>query len=182
MDITQILQTAESGDSNARATLIEAAYNDLRQLAAKRMAAERQDHTLTTTALVHEVTIKLLDESRVPMASRGQFFAYVARAMRNLLIDHARAKGCQKRGADRQWFTFEEAIVASQEQSGDLIALNEALENLAEVDARKAQVVELRYFGGMTNDEVASSLKISKATVKRDWDLAKGWLLQQLSD
>ena len=182
MDISQILLTAQAGDPNARAKLIEAAYNDLRLLAAKRMATERQNHTLTATALVHEVSIKMLDESQVPMQSRGQFFGYVARAMRNLLIDHARAKGSQKRGANRQRFSFEEAITASEEQSDELIALNEALEQLVEVDARKAQVVELRYFGGMTNDEVASSLGISKATVKRDWDLAKGWLLQKLTE
>ena len=180
MDITQIIQRAESGDTDAKAELIQAAYAELRSLASARIASERQDHTLTATALVHEVSLKLLESSKLAASNRSQFFGFAARTMRNLLIDHARTRGSQKRGGDRQRFAFEEAATASVEQSEDLIALNNALEQLANVDQRKAQVVEMRYFGGMTNDEVAAALDISKATVKRDWDVAKGWLLQTL--
>lgn len=180
MDITQILQTAAKGDPEARASLIQAAYEDLRKLAAGKMANERQNHTLTSTALVHEVSMKLLNDSHVPTASRGQFFAYASKAMRNLLIDHARTRGRQKRGGDREKFSFDEAMVACEEQRDEFLALNDALETLADVEPRKAQVVEMRYFGGMSNQEIASALEISLATVKRDWEVAKVWLLRQL--
>ena len=180
MDLSQILHSAEAGDSEARASLIQAAYDDLRQLAAAKMADERQNHTLTSTALVHEVSLRLLNDSRVPMGSRGQFFAYASKAMRNLLVDHARTRGRQKRGGDRQKFSFDEAMIACQEQRDDLLRLNDALAELAEVNPRKAQVVEMRYFGGLSNQEIASALSISIATVKRDWMVAKAWLLNQL--
>lgn len=180
MDITQVLQTAAAGDSAARTKLIQVAYDDLRRLAASKMANERQDHTLSSTALVHEVSMKMLNDSRLPTENRGQFFAYASTAMRNLLIDHARTKGRQKRGGDRQKFSFEEALVACDEQRDDLLALDEALEALAELQPRKAQVVEMRYFGGMSNQEIAVALEISLATVKRDWEVAKTWLLMQL--
>lgn len=181
MDLTQVLRAANSGDAEARSQLIQAAYNDLRRLAAGKMSNERQDHTLSSTALVHEVSMKLLDDSRVPTESRGQFFAYASKAMRNLLISHARAKGRQKRGGARKKFSFEEATIACEEQSEDLLALNVALEKFAELKPRNAQVVEMRYFGGLTNQEVASALDISLATVKRDWDIARAWLLRELS-
>ncbi len=180
MDITQKLRQAREGDRDARANLIEAAYDDLRRLAMGKMADEQQNHTLTSTALVHEVSMKMLDDSHVPMASRGQFFAYASKAMRNFLIDHARTRGRQKRGGDRKKFSFEEAMVACHEQRDEFLALNEALTALAELEPRKAQVVEMRYFGGMSNQEIASTLEISLATVKRDWEVAKAWLLRQL--
>lgn len=180
MDITQILKTAEEGDPEARANLVQAAYDDLRKLAAGKMAQERLDHTLTSTALVNEVSMRILNDSRVPTESRGQFFAYASKAMRNLLIDHARSKGRQKRGGGRQRFSFEEALVACEEQSEDFLALNDALESLAEMEPRKAQVVEMRYFGGMSNQEIADALGTSLATVKRDWEVARTWLLRQL--
>lgn len=180
MDFTQILQQAEAGNQSARADLIEAAYEELRKLAAAKMSDERMNHTLTSTALVHEVSIRMLDDSCVPTESRGQFFAYASKAMRNLLIDHARTKGRQKRGGDRRGFSFDEAMVACREQSEDLLALNDALEALAELEPRKAQVVELKYFGGMSNQEAADALGISLATVKRDWEVAKAWLLREL--
>ncbi|MDA8744815.1 sigma-70 family RNA polymerase sigma factor [Rubripirellula amarantea] len=182
MDLTQILTAANAGDAEARSQLIQAAYNDLRQLAAGKMANERQDHTLSSTALVHEVSMKLLDDSRVPTESRGQFFAYASKAMRNLLIDHARTKGRQKRGGDRQKFSFDEALVACDEQRDEFLALNSALEKLAELEPRKAQVVEMRYFGGLSNQEIASALETSLATVKRDWEVARTWLLKTLMD
>ena len=180
MDITQILQQAESGDASARANLIQAAYEDLRRLAAAKMGGQSPDHTLTSTALVHEVSVRLLTETQLPMESRGQFFAYASRAMRNYLIDHARTKGCQKRGGDKKKFSFDEAIIASTEQRDDFLALNDALETLAKVDERKAQLVEMRYFGGLSNQEISDGLNISLATVKRDWIAAKAWLLTEL--
>lgn len=180
MDITQILQQAESGDPSARADLIRAAYDDLRKLAAAKMADEKMNHTLTSTALVHEVSLKMLNDSQLPLTNRNQFFAYASKAMRHFLIDHARTKGRQKRGGDRNKFSFEEAMIACQEQRDDILALNDALEALAEVDPRKAQLVEMRYFGGMSNQEIADALNISLATIKRDWLVAKTWLLNEL--
>ena len=182
MDVTQIIQSANEGDAGARADLIRVMHDELRRLAYAKMKNERMDHTLTATALVNEVSIRMLNESNVPAENRGQFIGFASRAMRNLLIDHARKRGSQKRGGDRQKFAFEEAVIASDQQSEDFLALHEALEHLAEFDSRKAKVVELKYFGGMTNDQVAESLDISKATVKRDWELARGWLLKSLTE
>lgn len=180
MDFTQILEQAESGDPSARSELIQAAYDELRQMAAARMANERQDHTLTSTALVHEVSMKLLCESRIPVSNRGQFLAYASKAMRNFLIDHARTRGRQKRGGAHRRFSFDEAMIACHEQRDDFLALDEALESLAQIDARKAQLVEMRYYGGMSNNQIASVLQISVATIKRDWAVARAWLLTEL--
>ncbi len=182
MDLTQILASAQSGDSAARAEVVRAAYEDLRKLAAARMWDERQNHTLTATALVHEVSIKLLNETQLPVAGRAQFMAYVSKAMRHLLIDHARGRGRQKRGGDRKKLVFEDALVASEEQSEELIELHHALERLTEVDRRKADVVEMRYFGGLSIEQTAAALEVSTATVKRDWELAKAWLRRELTD
>ena len=182
MDLTKLLQRANEGDEEARGNAIAAAYDRLRELATAKMLDERQDHTLTSTALVHEVSLKLLDESQVPMASRSQFLAYASKAMRNYLIDHARTKGRQKRGGDRKRYSFDEAMRASKEQRDDFLALNDALEVFAQIDPRKAQLVEMRYFGGLSNQEIADVLKTSLATVKRDWTVAKAWLQKTLSE
>lgn len=179
MDLTLILQRAENGDNDARADAIQAAYKELRSLAASQMNRERLDHTLSSTALVHEVAIKLLDDDNVPTRNRGSFFAYAARAMRNYLIDYARTRGRQKRGGDCEVLSLDQALVASQEQSEELLALNEALDRLAEIDSRKAQVVEMRYFGGLSNKEIAEALNISVASVKRDWNVAKAWFIKR---
>lgn len=181
MDLTQLIQKAKAGDTQARADLLQAAYDDLRQLAVGRMADERQNHTLTSTALVHEVALKMLDDHQVPVDGRGAFFAYASKAMRNLLIDHARGRGRQKRGGDRERLSFDDALSMVHEQGDHLLELHEALDNLASIDPRKAQVVEMRYFGGLSNAEVAESLEVSVATVKRDWDVAKTWLYRELS-
>lgn len=181
MDVSQILLQAESGSSSARADLIQATYDELRHIAAARMADERQNHTLTSTALVHEVSLKLLNESQLPVRSRGQFLAYAASAMRHYLIDYARSRARQKRGGDRQKLAFDEAVVACQDQPEDLLALHESLETLAEIDPRKARLVEMRYFGGLSNQETADCLGVSLATVKRDWVVAQTWLLAELT-
>ena len=180
MDLTEVLHQAQVGDSDARGKLIQVAYDDLRRIASGQMSKQRCDHTLTSTALVNEVSLKLLHDHNIPTESRSQFFAYASCAMRNLLIDHARSRGRQKRGGGRNRFAFEEAMVAAQEQSEDMLALNQALEALAEREPRKAQVVEMRYFGGMKLEEIGHALGISLATVKRDWDVARTLLLRAL--
>ncbi|MEM7232817.1 MAG: ECF-type sigma factor [Planctomycetota bacterium] len=182
MDLTRIIQSAERGDAEARAEVIRAAYEDLRKLAAARMWDERQDHTLSATALVHEVSIKLLHDTQLPVEGKAQFFAYASSAMRHFLIDHARTKGRQKRGGDRKKLLFEDALTASEEQSEDLVELHHALERFAEVDPRKAQVVEIRYFGGLSLEDTAKALDVSVATVKRDWDVARLWLRRELAN
>lgn len=181
-DLTQLIAAASAGDSDARAKAIEIAYDDLRRIAARRLSGARQDHTLTATALVHEASLRLLSDRQLPVEGRQQFFAYAAKAMRNLLINHARDRGTQKRGGGRSRFALEEAVVACQEQREEFLALNDALDRLAELSPRKAQVVEMRYFGGLSNLEVADALSISEATVKRDWDTARTWLLQFLRE
>lgn len=181
MELTRILREAETGDEEARAEVLRIAYQDLRALAARKMQFERQDHTLTATALVHEVTLKLLNETSLPTTGRAQFMAYAAKAMRHYLVDHARTAGRQKRGGDRSRVAFDNAVIACHEQSEDLLELHSALEQLAEVDARKAKVVEMRYFGGLSLQETAEVLCVSVATVKRDWEVAKVWLKSQMT-
>ncbi|MEZ6117646.1 MAG: ECF-type sigma factor [Pirellulaceae bacterium] len=181
MNLTEILISANSGDSTARAELIDIAYQDLKKLATAKMRGQRLDHTLTATALVNEVTLKLLQESQLEAKTGKQFYAFASTAMRNYLIDHARGKARYKRGGKLGRFSFDEAVLACETQSAELLALNDALDALGRIEPRKAQVVEMRYFGGMSNDEVAEALQISIATVKRDWTVAKSWLICELS-
>lgn len=180
MSVSQLFERARNGDSDARGELISAAYDELRSLAAARMRNERPDHTLTATALVHEVSMQLLEQSQVGASDQGEFLAMAARAMRNLLVDHARGRGRLKRGGGQQRIMLEEAFSVGKESDKQLVDLHEALERLSEIDSRKSQVVELRYFGGLTVEETADTLKISPATVKRDWEVAKAWLLREL--
>jgi RNA polymerase sigma factor (TIGR02999 family) len=180
MNLDTLLERACNGDSDARGELIRATYDQLRRLAAAHMRAERPDHTLTATALVHEVSLQLLDGAAVTATNHGQFLALAAKAMRNLLIDHARNRGRQKRGGDAERLTLNESLAANDERSQELVDLDEALQRFSEIDARKSQVVELRYFGGLSIEETAEILDISPATVKRDWEVAKAWLLREL--
>ena len=180
MDLTLMLKSAAEGDPEARASAINAAYDELRKLAQGRMAGERLDHTLSATALVHEVSLKFLNDASLPTENRGKFFAYASQAMRNYLIDYARTRGRQKRGGDRKRVELEDAVSAAVDQREELLALNEALEGLAVEEPRKASVVEMRYFGGLNNQEVADALDISVATVKRDWEVAQTWLRREM--
>jgi RNA polymerase sigma factor (TIGR02999 family) len=180
MNLEPLLERACQGDSRARGELILATYDQLRSLAAAHMRGERPDHTLTATALVHEVSLQLLDGAAVTATSQGQFLALAAKAMRNLLIDHARTRGRRKRGGSFEKLTLNESLAANDERSQELVDLNEALERFSEVDPRKAQVVELRYFGGLSIEETAEILGVSPATVKRDWEVAKAWPLREL--
>ena len=179
-NLSQLLQCAQSGDRDARTELIQLAYDDLRALAQAQMAHQSPGHTLTTTALVNEVSVKLLERSQAPSGSRAQFLAFAATAMRNVLIDHARGKCRHKRGGGRKPLQLQEALVAAQEQPTELIDLHQALERLAEIDERRSRVIEMRYFGGMSLAETAEALAISVGTVKRDWEVARLWLLKQL--
>jgi RNA polymerase sigma factor (TIGR02999 family) len=180
MKLEQLLERACQGDSHARGELIRTTYDQLRALAAAHMRDERPDHTLTATALVHEVSLQLLEGGNVKAGSQGQFLALAAKAMRNLLIDHARGRGRAKRGGGCERLTLDESLVAGESRNQELVELDEALERLAQIDERKSQVVELRYFGGLSVQETADILEVSLATVKRDWEVAKAWLVREL--
>lgn len=182
MNLSELLNRANDGDDVAHAELVQVAYDDLREIARAQMRSERPDHTLTATALVHEVSSRMLAQSHLPTGSRGEFLAYVAAAMRNLLVSHARSKQTAKRGGREQRVQLAEAMTAAREHPAELIELDEALTRLAEIDPRRARVVELRYFAGMSVDEVAESVGSSPATVKRDWSAAKLWLADVLRD
>ena len=181
MELSQLLHRAKQGDQAARGDLVRVAYEDLRRLARGQMSKQRPDHSLTSTALVHEVSARLLEKSNVPSDKRGEFMAYAAMAMRRVLIDHARAKGSQKRGGRQQRLQLDEAIIAAEEQPTELLELDDALKKLQEVDPRRSQVIEMRYFAGMSIEEVAETLDVSPATVKRDWTVAKLWLARELN-
>jgi RNA polymerase sigma factor (TIGR02999 family) len=156
-------------------------YRELRRLAHRYMARESPGHTLQTTALVHEVYLRLVDVQGVAWQDRAHFFAVCAQMMRRILTDFARSRHYLKRGGGAIRVSFEEALAASHQPPADLVALDDALGALARVDPRKAQVVELRFFGGLSAEETAEALKVSPQTVMRDWKTAKAWLLRELS-
>ena len=180
MEFTQILNTVDEGNPEDRAHLIQAAYGEVRKLAAGRMAGARQDHTLTATALAHEVSLKMLGDGQLPTDSRGEFFAYVMAVMRNLLIDHSRARSRQKRGGHLQQVSYDDALMTGEKQREEFLLLHEALNRLAERAPRQAQVVEMRFYCRMSHREIAKTLGIALSTVKRDWVEAKSWLLQEI--
>jgi RNA polymerase sigma factor (TIGR02999 family) len=155
--------------------------HELLKLARHHMGRERAGHTLQATALVNEVFVRLIDGGRVEWQSRTHFFALAARLMRRILVDSARAHKYQKRGGGAPVVALDEALIVSQERSREIVALDDALEALAAIDPRKSQVVELRYFGGLSVEETAEALKVSRDTVLRDWRMARGWLLRELT-
>jgi RNA polymerase sigma factor (TIGR02999 family) len=150
-------------------------------MAKKYMNSQPSGHTLQTTALIHEAYLKLADNREKSWQNRAHFFAVAAQAMRHILVDHARSHKAEKRGGETQFISLEEVAVISTERAAEVVALDEALQNLCDLDERKARVVELRYFGGLSVEETADVLKISANTVKRDWNFAKMWLLRELS-
>jgi RNA polymerase sigma factor (TIGR02999 family) len=180
-EVTRLLLAWSEGDQEALDRLMPLVYGELRRLAQSYMRRERAGHTLQTTALIHEAYLRLIDAGQVRLESRTHFFAVASRLMRQILVDFARSRGYQKRGGDAQQVSLDEALVIGQPRDEDLVALDEALTALAEVDERKARVVELRFFGGLTEAEMAETLKVSPETVRRDWRLAKSWLLLKLS-
>jgi len=179
--VTELLLAWGSGDRSALDQLVPIVHEELRRLARLQMRAERDNHTLQTTALVNEAFLRLVDLHRIRWQDRAHFLALSARLMRRILVDHARARSYQKRGGGAVNVTLDEALVGSAERGADLLALDDALEDLARVDARKSQVVELRFFGGLSVEETAQALKVSPETVTRDWRLAKVWLLREIS-
>lgn len=180
-EVTQLLRAWSSGDPQALEKLTPLVYEELHRRARQYVARERSGHTIQATALINEVYLRLVDFRGVSWQDRAHFLAVCARMMRRILTDFARARSFQKRGGDPQRITFDENVVVSSTPSADLAALDDALNGLAGVDLRKSQVVELRFFGGLSVQETAEVLKVSEETVKRDWRLAKLWLLRELS-
>ena len=183
-DVTRILYAIEDGDPQAAADLLPVVYEQLRKTAQQRMAAERPDHSLSATALVHEAYIKLLgeDATQLQWANRAHFYAAAAQAMRRILVDHARARGRAKRGGQRVKLSLSVATLGANEDADQVIALEEALQQLEQQDARAAQVVALRYFAGLSVEETAEALDISPRSVKREWSVARAGLYRELSE
>jgi RNA polymerase sigma factor (TIGR02999 family) len=179
-EITRLLVAWSNGDEAALDELTPLVYDELHRLAHHYMGHERAGHTLQTTALVNEAYLRLIDWKQVRWQNRAHFFAVSAQLMRRILVDFARMRANQKRGGGAIAVTLDDAVIGSDERCTDLVALDEALLALAELNARQAQVVELRFFGGLSNDETAEVLKVSKGTVRRDWSLASAWLHREL--
>lgn len=169
-------------DGLATERLLPVVYEELRRMAHRQLLSERADHTLNTTGLVHEAYLRLATPSGLQWADRAHFFAIAARAMRRVLIDHARRYHAAKRPGSRLRVPLDDANLAVEERAEGLLALDEALDRLAQLDARQSRVVECRFFGGMTEDETAAALGVTARTVRRDWVKAKGWLYQELYD
>jgi RNA polymerase sigma factor (TIGR02999 family) len=179
--VTRLLLAWGGGDEDALDELIPLVHAELRRLARRQIGRERPGHALQPTALVNEAYLRLVDIRRVDWQDRTHFFAMAARSMRRILVEFARSRLYQKRGGGAQQVTLDAALVVGTERGKDLVALDDALQHLATFDARKAQVVELRFFGGLNIDETADALDVSPKTVARDWKLAKVWLLRELT-
>jgi RNA polymerase sigma factor (TIGR02999 family) len=180
-EITGLLKAWSSGEEAALAQLAERVYPELRRMARRHMRNERQANTLQATALVHEVYLRLVDVTKIEWHARAQFFAMAAQMMRRILVDAARARGADKRGGDALTVNLDETALLSSAPNRSILALDDALTAFSQVAPRQAKVVELRYFGGLTEEEIVAVLKISSRTVRRDWDLAKAWILRELS-
>ena len=178
--VTQLLQQWSQGDDAALAELTPLVYEELRRLAHYYMEGQRPNHTLQTTALVNEAYLRLADQTNPNWQNRAHFFAVAARAMRQILVSYARGQHAQKRGGGALKANLDQTALVSPEESKEIVELHEALEQLAALDSRKAQIVELKYFGGLNYDEIAEVLKISRITVRRDWEFAKVWLYTEL--
>ena len=178
--MTELLLEWEAGDAEALDRLLPLVYDDLHRRAASSFRRERPGHTLQPTALVNEVFLRLVDQRRVEWKSRAHFFGVAAQAMRRVLVDHARRRSAAKRGDDAVVLSFDEELVPGLAPDLDLLALDQALDALAELDRRQSRIVELRFFGGLTIDETAAALGVSPATVKNDWQMARAWLFIRL--
>lgn len=180
-NITKLLVDWRNGDQEALDQLMPLVYEELRRMANHYMRNERKGHTLQTSALVNEAYLRLVDHENIDWQNRSHFFGLAAQAMRRILVDHARSRNYQKRGGNAERVSLDEAANFAEERATELIALDEALQELAKLDPRKSRIVEMRYFGGLTGEETAEALGISTATVARDWETAKAWLLRELS-
>jgi len=179
--VTQALLALSAGDRQALDGLLPRIYGQLREQAGRALRRERPDHTLSTTALVHEAYLRLVRLDRVAWRDRAHFFGACANEMRRILVDHARQRRAEKRGAGAEHVPLENALEAAQHRPGELVALDEALERLKGIDQRQVQIVECRFFAGMSVEETAEALGASPATVRRDWTLARAWLNRELS-
>jgi RNA polymerase sigma factor (TIGR02999 family) len=180
-EITNLLKAWSAGDPAALDQLSKQVYDELRRMARRHMKGERRDNTLQTTALVHEVYLRLVDVTKVEWQQRAQFFAIAAQMMRRILVDAARARASHKRGHGAVHVNFDETAIVSPQPDRSIVALDDALAAFAEVAPRQAKVVELRYFGGLQEEEIVEVLQISPRTVRRDWDFARAWLARELS-
>jgi RNA polymerase sigma factor (TIGR02999 family) len=178
--ITQLLRAWGGGDQSALEHLTPLVYEELHSLARRHMSRENEGHTLQATALIHEVYLRLVEFQSVRWQDRAHFFAVCARMMRRILVDFARSRDSLKRGGSGEKVTLQEGLIPSPDAPQQLLALEEALTKLGQVDPRKSSVVELRFFGGLTVKETAEVLKLSPDTVMRDWSLARGWLLREM--
>jgi len=180
-EFERLLEELSHGNEQAEPELFSLIYEELRRLAAFYISRERPDHTLQATALVHEAYIRLCGAGAPNWRSRSHFFGFAAQSMRRILVDYARSYNAEKRGGRLQKVTLDEPLVVTEQQSVDLMALDEALTRLGGLDARQSQIVELKFFGGLTVDEIANVLDVSARTVEREWELARGWLYQEVS-
>jgi RNA polymerase sigma-70 factor (ECF subfamily) len=178
---TQLLAEWSNGNQTALDKLYPLVYDDIHKMANRYMKRERKDHTLQTTALINEAYVCVVDQKNVHWENRAHFLAISAQIMRRILIDHARRHAYAKRGGGAQRVSLDETAMVASDPASDMLLLDEALNRLAEMDPRRGQVVELRYFGGLNNEEIAGVLKISENTVTRDWSMARAWLYQELS-
>lgn len=181
-EVTQWLHEWSEGDPAALDRLLPVVYGELRQMAHRYMARQNPGHTLQTAALINEAFLKLVGQPDKQFANRAHFFGVAAQAMRSILVDYARAKQFAKRGGGIHPVALDEALTVSAERAAELVALDDALQELAKVDARKCRVVELRYFGGLSVAETAQVLQLAEITVMRDWSMAKAWLHRELSN
>ena len=180
-DVTELLLQWNAGDEGALEHLTPLLYNDLRSLARSVLSREQPGHTLSATALVHEVYLRLVDQRRVKWENRAHFFGAAAHIMRRVLVDHARAKTAAKRGSGALKVPLEDSSASIDAVAEEILDLDAALSTLANIDQRKVRIVEMKFFGGMTNQEVAVALGISDATVERDWKLARAWLINTIA-
>ena len=180
-EVTQILNEWSDGDADAPARLMPFVYDELRRRARSYLARERISHTLQPTALVHEAYLRLVDQTRVNWQNRAHFFGLAANMMRRILVDHARARATGKRGGEDVRLSIEDVQIPLEQRAANLVALDEALNELAKFDERKSKIVEMRFFGGLTDEEIAEVLGISSRTVLRDWQTARLWLYRELN-
>jgi len=180
-EVTQLLQGWRGGDRNALDALVPLVYKELRRLAHFQLRDERQDHTLQSAALVNEAYVRLVGLKTPQWESRTHFFAIAAQLMRQILVDYARRHGSAKRGGSVCKLSLDDAMVVSRRKALDVVALDDALQELARIDARQSRVVELRFFGGLTLEEISAALEIGPATVQRDWTSARAWLYREIS-
>jgi RNA polymerase sigma factor (TIGR02999 family) len=179
-DVTRLLLNLQAGDASVVEQLTPLVYDELRRMARNLFRRERLDHTLQPTALVHEAFVKLVDQTQVSWESRAHFLAIAARAMRQILVDHSRHHRAEKRGKGEAKVPLDEQLVYSDERAPQIVALDDALTSLAEFDARKARIVELRYFGGLTGEEISQATGVSTATVSRELRVAQAWLYKAM--